>query len=61
MKVIEIDKLPKKIAWAGCLREPIYDAQHNIVGFFDRVKRKAFVKRGFKVNPQELVNQDFSD
>ena len=61
MVVVEIDELPKKITWIGCLREPIYDGHHQIVGVLERAKHKAYVKRGYKVSAQELTYMDSSD
>ena len=61
MVVFEVEELPKKITWIGCLREPIYDGHHNIVGVLERGKHKAYVKRGFKVSPQELIYLDSSE
>lgn len=61
MVVIEIEELPKKITWIGCIREPIYDGQHKIVGLLERGKHKAYVKRGFKVSAQDLVYMDSGD
>jgi len=61
MVVVEIEELPRKITWVSCLREPIYDGQHNIVGLLERAKHKAYVKRGFKVSAQELMYMDSSD
>ena len=61
MVVVEIEELPRKITWVSCLREPIYDGHHNIVGLLERAKHKAYVKRGFKVSAQELMYMDSSD
>jgi len=61
MVVVEIEELPKKITWIGCLREPIYGAQHQIIGVLERGKHKAYVKRGFKVSPDELIYMDSPD
>jgi hypothetical protein len=61
MVVVEIDELPKKITWIGCLREPIYDGHRNIVGFIERAKHKAYVKRGFRISPDELMYMESAD
>lgn len=61
MVVIEIDELPKKITWVGCLREPIYGGQHNVVGYIERAKHRAYIKRGVKVSAQELIYMDSDD
>jgi hypothetical protein len=61
MVVVEIEELPKKITWIGCLREPIYDAHHNIIGMLERGKHKAYVKRGFTVSPGELTYMDSAE
>jgi len=61
MMVIEVEKLPKKITWIGCVREPIYDGRHGIVGMYERGMHRAYVKRGFKVSAQDLVYLDASD
>jgi len=61
MVVIEIEELPRKITWVSCLREPIYGGQHNVVGYIERAKHRAYVKRGVKVSAQELAYMDSSD
>ena len=61
MVVIEIDELPKKITWIGCLREPIYGGQHNVVGYIERAKHKAYIKRGVKISTMELEAMVSSD
>ncbi len=61
MMIVEVEELPKKITWIGCVREPIYDGRRSIVGIYERGKHKAFVRRGFKVSAQDLVYLDASD
>ena len=61
MKVVEVEELPRKITWIGCLREPIRDGHHKVVGYIEWANHKAFVKRGFKVNALALGYMDSSD
>ena len=61
MMIIEVEELPKKITWIGCVREPIYDGHRSIVGMYERGMHRAYVKRGFKVSAQDLMYMDASD
>jgi hypothetical protein len=61
MVVVEIAELPRKITWVSCLREPIYGGQHKVVGYIERAKHRAYVKKGFKVSTMELESMVSSD
>ena len=61
MKIIEVQDLPKKITWIGCIREPIYDGRRSVVGIYERGMHRAYVKRGCKVSALDLAYMDAGD